>query len=73
MSLPSLSLETYMALARVLELDTERLLAIETRRTKISRERRRLEADVMSAAEAMPDERLREWLEIGAVLTRRAR
>ena len=68
-SLPSL--ETYVALARVLELDTERLFRVPVRKAQVPRDRSRLEADAIAMIEAMSDDSLRELLEIGSVLGRR--
>ena len=68
-SLPSL--ETYVALARLLELDTERLFRVPVRKGQVPRDRSRLEADAIAMIEAMPDDSLRELLEIGSVLGRR--
>ena len=68
-SLPSL--ETYVALARLLELDTERLFRVPVRKGQVPRDRSRLEADAIAMIEVMPDDSLSEWLEIGSVLGRR--
>ena len=65
------SLETFAALVRVLDLDPARLLAAPKRSGEVNRDRLRLEAEIQSLSETLPDVTLREWLAIGAVLAKR--
>lgn len=65
------SLETLVALVRELGLEYDVLLIGTEGRPTQSRERQRLEAEVAVVARTLSDDRLREWLEIGEVLSKR--
>ena len=56
---------------RVLDLDSARLLVASERSAEVNRDRLRLEAEIQSLSETLPDVTLREWLAIGAVLAKR--
>lgn len=65
------SIETFAALVRSLHLDANRLLGRQSPKAGASKARLRLEADAITLADALPDDALRELVEIGAMFRRR--
>jgi transcriptional regulator with XRE-family HTH domain len=65
------SLETFAALAYVLGLDVARLIGPSGRRRTVSRDRARLEAEVLTFAEGLTDREIERWLEHGRVLKKK--
>ena len=65
------SIEAFAALVKTLEIDANQLLARRPGQALVPKSRLRLEAEAMPLAEALPDEALKEWIEIGNMFKRR--
>ena len=70
-SVPTIA--TFVALAEALDLDVPAVLKLPARAAKLSRERVRLEAELVAAIGILPDDAARELLAISSILSARSR